>query len=39
MRGLMMDWPLTVRVLAERAALLFPEKEIFSRVMRRKSSP
>src|SRR5262249_7745245 len=31
MRGLMMDWPLTVRVLAERAALLFPEKEIFTR--------
>jgi acyl-CoA synthetase (AMP-forming)/AMP-acid ligase II len=27
----MMDWPLTVRVLAERAALLFPEKEIFTR--------
>jgi len=26
-----MDWPLTVRVLAERAALLFPEKEIFTR--------
>jgi fatty-acyl-CoA synthase len=31
MRGLMMDWPLTIRVIAERAALLFPEKEIFTR--------
>jgi fatty-acyl-CoA synthase len=32
MRGLMMDWPLTVRFLAERAAQLFPRKEIVTRV-------
>ena len=31
MRGLMMDWPLTVRGLAERAALFFPGKEIITR--------
>jgi fatty-acyl-CoA synthase len=32
MRGLMMDRPLTVRVLAERAAQLFPRKEIVTRI-------
>ena len=31
MRGLMMDWQLTIRSLIERAARLFPAKEIASR--------
>ncbi len=32
MRGLMMDWPLTIRSLVERAAQLFPRKEIITRM-------
>jgi fatty-acyl-CoA synthase len=32
MRGLMMDWPLTIRALVERAARLFPHKEIVTRM-------
>ena len=35
MRGLMMDWPLTIRTLVERAALLFPAKEIVTPHARR----
>ncbi len=31
MRGLMMDWQLTIRSLVERAARLFPAKEIITR--------
>ncbi len=32
MRGLMMDWQLTIRSLVERAARLFPHKEIVTRI-------
>jgi len=32
MRGLMMDWQLTIRALVERAAQLFPHKEIVTRM-------
>ena len=32
MRGLMMDWQLTIRSIVERAARFFPQKEIITRV-------
>lgn len=33
MRGLMMDWPLTVRFLAERAAQLLPDDVVFLAIL------